>query len=563
MSGKEGSDAAVEGTRLAGELAFAITEAASLDDALLLAVRRLCEVTGAAIGQAWVSFGMELECSSAWHAPFEGMRRFREASESINFQANECLPGQVWATRRPVWMEDVTAEAGFRRTEAARKAGLGAGMGIPVVSRDEVFCVLEFLLAEPRAEDRHVIELGLAAATLVGSLIERKRSEDELRRSESRYRLLAENSSDVISVTDSHGVLRYVSPASRMLTGYEPNELIGRSGYEFIHPDDLNQVVNAHIALLDTPRTIITPPYRTRRKDGSYVWIESTVRPIRDPETGDIVEIQAAARDITQRQRVELALEQAYTELEHANERLEHTNQQLGRANAELGRSNVELEQFAYDASHDLGEPLRMMAQLAGELAGQYGSTFDERGEQLCTSIIDGVDRMQTLISDLLEYSRVSSDPLHIEPVDCGKVLEETLELLSETIEDKQVTVIAEPLPRVMAHRSQLGQLFQNLLSNALKFAREGAPLEVYVSAGREDAAWRFSVRDNGIGIDSHNADRVFEMFRRLHARDAYAGTGMGLSICKRIVERHGGRIWVESAPGGGSVFRFTIPDAS
>jgi PAS domain S-box-containing protein len=231
----------------------------------------------------------------------------------------------------------------------------------------------------------------------------------------------------------------------------------------------------------------------------------------------------------------------------------------LGRRAEELERSNLELEQFAYDASHDLTEPLSIMSQLGSRLGNKYGHRLDAEAQQIITSIVDGAERMQMLINDLLEYSRASRDPLDRQPVDCAAVLEETRELLADSIAEKEATVTFELLPTIRAQPTQMVQVFQNLLSNALKFA-DGVP-RVHFAARRDDAAWHFTVRDNGIGIDPIHAARVFEMFRRLNPRDTYAGTGLGLSICKRIVERHGGAIWVEPGSAGGSVFHFTIPD--
>jgi PAS domain S-box-containing protein len=367
---------------------------------------------------------------------------------------------------------------------------------------------------------------------------ERMQAEEELRESEARYRLLAVNSTDVIAVSDRDGVLRYVSPACRTVTGYEPEELVGRSGYEFVHPDDRTQIVEA---LADLPQGPITPdPYRIRRKDGSYLWVESTVKAIRDRGTGDAVEVHTSTRDATRRKEVEQALQ---------------------LANAELERSNRALEQFAYDVSHDLGEPIRVMTQVFQRLTRDHGDQLGPQSRRLIVAITDGLERMRMLISDLLEFSKVSRDPPRRDSVNCAALLCETLKVLEEAIREKQATVTCDSLPTVKAHPTQLRQVFQNLLSNALKFAGE-TPLTVHVSAERiEPAAWRFSVGDNGIGIDPKDARGVFEMFRRLNTKDACVGTGMGLSICKRIVEHHGGQIWVETNHPRGSVFKFTIPD--
>jgi light-regulated signal transduction histidine kinase (bacteriophytochrome) len=268
--------------------------------------------------------------------------------------------------------------------------------------------------------------------------------------------------------------------------------------------------------------------------------VESTVHAIRDRRTGDAVEVHTSTRDVTRRKEVEQALQ---------------------LANAELERSNKALERFAYDVSHDLGEPVRVMSHVVQRLARDHGDQLDTQSRRLIVAINDGLERMRMLISDLLEFSKVSRDPPKRDSVNCAALLCDTLKVLEETIREKRATVTCDPLPTVNAHPTQLRQVFQNLLSNALKFAGE-APLNVHVSAERiSPVAWRFSVQDNGIGIDPKDARGVFEMFRRLNAKDACAGTGMGLSICKRIVEHHGGQIWVEPSHPRGSVFKFTIPD--
>jgi signal transduction histidine kinase len=226
---------------------------------------------------------------------------------------------------------------------------------------------------------------------------------------------------------------------------------------------------------------------------------------------------------------------------------------------AELARSNAELEQFAYVASHDLQEPLRAVSSYAELLEMRYAENLDDRARKYIGHMVSGVERMQALINDLLTYSRIGTRGKEFVPTDINKVLDEALENLKESIKENQAVVIRDALPTAEVDGPQIRQLFQNLIGNAVKFHGEARP-EVRVSAEREGVAWRFSVKDNGIGIEEKYASRIFEIFQRLHGRTEYPGTGIGLSICRRIVERHGGRIWVESEPGTGSTFYFTVP---
>ncbi|MBM3315974.1 hypothetical protein FJY71_09120, partial [candidate division WOR-3 bacterium] len=231
----------------------------------------------------------------------------------------------------------------------------------------------------------------------------------------------------------------------------------------------------------------------------------------------------------------------------------------LEKKEVELKRSNAELEQFAYVASHDLQEPLRMVGSYTQLLSRRYQGKLDKDADEFIGFAVDGVTRMQRLINDLLQFSRVGTRGREPQPVESAAVLDRALLNLKLALEDKGAEVTRGPLPRVMADDRQLEQLFQNLVGNAVKFQREGTP-KVHVRAERSNGGWMFSVRDNGIGIDRQYADRIFQVFQRLHTRDEFPGTGIGLAVCKKIVERHGGRIWVESEPGSGADFRFTLP---
>jgi len=283
-------------------------------------------------------------------------------------------------------------------------------------------------------------------------------------------------------------------------------------------------------------------------------------------------------RDVSERRAAEVRLRQAHDELEQRvrertaelraqNQQLEReirdrrlAEARLARQTEELKRSNADLEQFAYVASHDLQEPLRMVASYAQLLARRYRGKLDGDADDFIGFVVDGALRMQQLINDLLTFSRVGTRGKAFAPTDCTAVVQRVLGNLHVAIAESGATVSCGPLPTLQADDVQLGQLLQNLISNAIKFRRDDPP-QVNVTARHADSAWVFSVADNGIGIAPKYAERIFVIFQRLHTKADYPGTGIGLAICKKIVERHGGRIWLESQPGAGSTFHFTLPE--
>jgi PAS domain S-box-containing protein len=309
------------------------------------------------------------------------------------------------------------------------------------------------------------------------------------------------------------------------------------------------------------------------RWDGTEFPIEISLNPL---ETEEGILVSIAMRDITERKRAQEALQRAYDELElrvaertaelqDANAHLarevserKRAEEELAHSNAELRRSNQELEQFAYVASHDLQEPLRKVTNYVQLFAQRYRGQLDSKAEKYLTYIVDGTTRMQGLIKDLLTYSRITRE-VTLQPTDVEAVLRQTLSVLELSIRETGAEVTWEALPTVPVHPSQLEQLLQNLISNALKF-HNGSPPRIHISAMQRPAEWLFAVRDNGIGIDPQYAERIFGVFQRLHTWAEYPGTGIGLAICQKIVERYGGRMWVESALSQGSTFYFTIP---
>ena len=329
-----------------------------------------------------------------------------------------------------------------------------------------------------------------------------------------------------------------VNPAFERMTGYSKEEVLGRNCRFLQGPESEPDAV---ALIRDATRKVCEcqAVVRNYRKDGTPFWNEIKITPVRDPATGKVIHFVGVLTDVTERIESQKALE---------------------RVLDELHRSNQELEQFAYMVSHDLQEPLRMVASYTQLLARRYKDQLDAGAHEFIGYAVDGAQRMQGFIQDLLQYSRVGMHGRPFEWLNVGRVVGQALDNLRFAIEEKTAQVICGEMPELEADPVQLGQLFQNLIGNALKFAGT-EPVRIELAATRRDGEWEFVVRDNGIGIEPTDTERIFVIFQRLHTRQEYAGTGLGLAICRRIVERHGGRIWVESEVGKGASFYFTIPE--
>jgi two-component system CheB/CheR fusion protein len=281
--------------------------------------------------------------------------------------------------------------------------------------------------------------------------------------------------------------------------------------------------------------------WRHMRKDGTLLEVEVTAHSFDyDGRKARMV----VASDVTERRRSE--------------QLLQNLNEALSKRAEELAASNAELERFAYIASHDLQEPLRMVSSFLQLLQKRYQNKLDEKADQYIHYAVDGAERMKALILDLLEYSRVGTGKENFALVDMGEAMEEVANIFREKIAEAGATLQTDILPMVKGDKVQLTQLLQNLVGNALKYHSE-LPARIRVMVKERPGFWEFSVRDNGIGIDAQYFDKIFIIFQRLHNKSQYSGTGIGLAICKKIVERHGGKIWVEPAPDQGSIFLFTI----
>jgi len=382
-------------------------------------------------------------------------------------------------------------------------------------------------------------------------ITERKEAERALREVQEGFRTAFEDAPIGVALlsveAETTGRLLQLNSSLCQITGYSTSELLGMTLDEITHPDDVAEEKPHARKLLagEIPNYRIEKRYL--RKDGGAVWVTHNASTVHDA-SGKLLYGIAQVEDISERKRAEESLSRAHAELELRAEELE--------------RSNTDLQQFAYAASHDLSEPLRMVSSYVQLLAKRYGGQLDSDADEFINFAVDGVVRMQALIEGLLLFSRAGTSEYAIDAVDCSEVVEATLLMLKTSIEESGAEVTIGELPVVQGDASQLSQLFQNLIGNAIKFVDSGSP-RIRVSVEREEDDWHFAVIDNGIGIDPAHVERIFSVFERLHGRAEYPGSGIGLAICKRIVERHGGRIWVESEPGQGSSFHFTIPARS
>ncbi len=389
-----------------------------------------------------------------------------------------------------------------------------------------------------------MVLLGAFFVFIWHDLAARRRADEALRESDTKFRGVLDGAPDAMIISGENGAIQTVNSQAVALFGHHREDLVGRtldnllvrrdeSGEPAAEPDGKardSAVVNFQA---------LAAKYDGVRKSGELFPIELSRRPL---EVGGQRLLISAIRDRTEQ---------------------EHAEEALSKYSLDLARSNAELERFAYVASHDLQEPLRMVSSYTQLLSRRYKGKLDANADEFIAYAVDGANRMQKLINDLLALSRVGTQARPSEPVDTGAVLRRVLSDMGGTIEAAGATVaVPDGMPTVLADGTQIGQLFQNLVGNAIKF-KGTEPPRVEISVGpAEEGFWRFAFKDNGIGIEPQYFERIFVIFQRLHGKEQYPGTGIGLAICKKIVERHGGQLWVDSQPGQGATFLFTLPAA-
>jgi len=454
-----------------------------------------------------------------------------QAEKQFGYKRDELVRQKVKNLIPEGFAERLIAD-GTRSAAEALAQQIGTGIELIGRRKDGTEFPIELMLSPLESAE------GILVTAAIRNISVRKAAEKHLGQMESRYRGLLEAAPDAMVVVNQAGEIVLLNVQAEKQFGYKRDELLGQKvknlipeGFaERIVADALRSAEDALAQQIGTGIELIG-----RRKNGSEFPLELMLSPL---ESAEGILVTAAIRDITTRKKGEADL--------------------LNKME-ELNRSNEELGQFAYVVSHDLQEPLRMVASYTQLLSRRYKGKLDSDADDFISFAVDGASRMQRLIQDLLAYSRVGTKGKDLLDTSSEDALQQALINLRGAIKDSSALVTHDPLPAVLADEMQLIQLFQNLVGNAIKYQSSGVP-RVHVSATRNGVKkWVFSVQDNGLGIDPQYFEKIFGMFQRLHKREEFAGTGIGLAICKKIVERHGGSISVESRPGLGSTFRFAL----
>ncbi|MGK2856301.1 MAG: PAS domain-containing sensor histidine kinase [Thermoanaerobaculia bacterium] len=454
-----------------------------------------------------------------------------QAENQFGYRRDELVGQQVKNIIPEGFAERLIAD-GLRSAAEALAQQIGTGIELTGLRKNGSEFPIEIMLSPLESAE------GILVTAAIRDITVRKAAELHLAHMESRYRGLLEAAPDAMVVVDQKGEIVLLNVQAEKQFGYHRDELVGQQVKNIIPEGFAERIVSdalrsAADALAQQIGTGIE--LTGLRKNGTEFPIEIMLSPL---ESAEKTLVTAAIRDITRRKAAEAL---------------------LLRKVDELYRSNEELQQFAYIASHDLQEPLRMVASYTQLLSRRYKGKLDSDADDFIAFAADGASRMQRLIRDLLTYSRVGTKGTELTETSSDEALELALVNLRGAIEEGGALVTHDPLPPVLADETQLIQLFQNLVGNAIKYQGDGVP-KIHVSVSRNGGdRWHFSVADNGLGIDPQYFERIFGMFQRLHKREDYAGTGIGLAICKKIVERHGGRISIESQPGQGSTFHFTL----
>ncbi|HAC16060.1 MAG TPA: hypothetical protein DCE78_08975 [Bacteroidetes bacterium] len=462
----------------------------------------------------------------------EGERFYEMTKDNIVMKVGQGLPGTIWKKKERIHWNKIGSRKLYLRNKAASEIGLNTFLGYPLIHNNEVVATLLFGLREEHVHVENFDALIQPVCDQLSAEIRRKQLDEEIE-------MIFNFAPDIICVAGMDGYYKKVNPAMSQILGYSESELLTQPIKNFVHPDDIK---------------ITGKEIKGIKKGEGKSFFENRYIEKMAIQSGCHGQLQ-----FSMKRGLIYSVAKNITDKKEADQRLNKLNDELESRAKALADSNAELEQFAYVASHDLQEPLRMISSFLSQIEKKYNDKLDDKGRQYIHFAVDGAQRMRSIILDLLEYSRVGRVETEYSDFNLGEVVNEVIQLYKAQLSETQGKISYSKLPEIRAIRVPIRQLLQNLIGNALKFRAKDRPPEIQISAKELKSFWEIKVKDNGIGISPDYSDRVFIIFQRLHTKQEYEGSGMGLAICKKIIEKHGGKIWVESNPGKGSTFHFTI----
>jgi PAS domain S-box-containing protein len=539
--------------RMLQRAVIAANEALTIEDAMQTCLAQVCAHTRWPVGHAYFAprdATGQLVPSSIWALQnSERFEAFRQVTERTPLAPGVGLPGRVFASGKPAWIMDVTKDSNFPRAKQAQDIGVRAGFGFPVLVGKEVVAVLEFFTPEAAAPDEALLEVMGHIGTQLGRVVERTRAEEALRASERRFRSIVESAGDGIILADGAGNIIAWNKSAQAIFGYgeeavrdRPLTLLMPERYRDAHRMGLEQ-----FRLTGKPRVIgRTVELHGMRQDGSEFPLELSLS---SWQAGESTFYSGIIRDITDRKRTE--------------EEICRLNETLTQRVNELDASNKELEAFSYSISHNLRAPLRALAGFSGILLEDHLPQLSTPAQHYLHRIQDNAQTMGRMIDDLLALISISRQPVNRQTISPARLVEQALDELHSAQEGRRIAITIGDLPVCQADPAMIKRVFLNLLANALKFTRQRdvARIEIGARQGVMPDEQVYFVKDNGVGFDMQYANKLFGVFEHLHAHQDYEGTGVGLAMVQRIIQRHGGRVWAEAAVEQGATFCFTVAE--
>jgi PAS domain S-box-containing protein len=522
------------------------SEADSLEEGMKNCLDAICQHMKWPVGHILFisSSGTFLSSSKIWHISNNiEIDKFKYLSEEVTFEADEGLPGRIWTSKKPSWIENIFNDDNFPRAKLGAEAKIQSGAGFPVLLNNKVIAILEFFDLNIKLLDKAMLGVFNVLAEQMSRIFEKKIATDNLEESERRNRLLLESAGEGIYGLDLDGVTTFVNPAALTMLGYSAQELIGHKMHPTVHyayPDGKKypkEKCPMYAAYKDGKIHRVTNEVLWR-KDGTPLWVEYISSPVyqKNKITGAVV----IFNDISDRIEADKKIERYAEQLEE---------------------SNKELDDFAYIASHDLKEPLRGISNFSKILLEDYGEKLDAMGKQELETLIRLSDKMTGLLSSLLTYSRVGRVALSFQETDLHSILTEQQDLLQSMLKDENVEIVEKTrLPTILCDKVRVGEVFYNLIVNGIKY-NNSKEKKIFIDFQENDVEYTFVVEDNGIGMLESDYHKIFQIFKRLHSDKEYeGGTGVGMTIIEKIVKKHDGKIWLKSVVGVGTKVFFTIP---